>query len=155
MYRDYIHRSTRRYRNVIQKAGRLHITDPRHLTAILWNDGLYFELHELLETFWLETHGNERTALKGLIQAAGVYVHSLRGNLRAARGLACARPGKPEPRIGLSRFYFRGGHADPVPRRPRGARPRNWDELARAAEAGHWGSIYACGPRSYKFGHIR
>jgi len=88
VYRDYIHRSTRRYRNVIQKAGRLHITDPRHLTAILWNDGLYFELHELLETFWLETHGNERTALKGLIQAAGVYVHSLRGNLRAARGLA-------------------------------------------------------------------
>jgi predicted metal-dependent hydrolase len=55
---------------------------------VLWNVGLFFELHELLETIWHGTQGIERTGLKGLIQAAGVYVHRQRENIDAASGLA-------------------------------------------------------------------
>lgn len=88
IYQDYIRQTLERYRQVgahIKAAG---IQDPRHQSLVLWNAGLFFELHELLETIWHGTQGPERTGLKGLIQAAGVYVHQMRGNLTAARGLA-------------------------------------------------------------------
>jgi predicted metal-dependent hydrolase len=45
-------------------------------------------VHELLETVWLSTAGNERKALRGLIQAAGVFVHRGRNHHKAAQGLA-------------------------------------------------------------------
>jgi predicted metal-dependent hydrolase len=54
----------------------------------LWNAGLYFELHELLETIWLDAPEPERSALKGWIQAAGACVHYQRGKPDAALGLA-------------------------------------------------------------------
>jgi hypothetical protein len=41
----------------------------------LWNDGLFFECHELLEEEWHTATGGERMALQGLILAAGAYVH--------------------------------------------------------------------------------
>ena len=45
-------------------------------------------MHELLETLWQKTREPERSALKGWIQAAGVYVHFHRGKVDAARSLA-------------------------------------------------------------------
>lgn len=87
-FRDHIRQRTACYRQVVQETRHLDTKDPRCFAQTLWNAGLFFELHELLESFWRETRGRERTAIKGLIQAAGVYVHSERGNLRAARGLA-------------------------------------------------------------------
>ncbi len=88
VYGNYIRQCTSRYGQVIRQARRLQCRDPRFLTALLWNAGLFFELHELLESIWQETRGQERTALKGLIQAAGVYVHRRHGNFCAATGLA-------------------------------------------------------------------
>jgi hypothetical protein len=55
---------------------------------VLWNKGLLFEMHELLEALWKTAEEPQRTALKGLIQAAGAYVHIERGNLKAAINLA-------------------------------------------------------------------
>ncbi len=45
-------------------------------------------MHELLEIIWQKTHEPERSALKGWIQAAGVYIHFQRGKVDAARSLA-------------------------------------------------------------------
>lgn len=88
LYQNYIHQTRERYRQVKQRIRSAHIQDPRLQAVVLWNAGLFFELHELLETIWHDTQGAARVGIKGLIQAAGVYVHQLRGNLDAARGLA-------------------------------------------------------------------
>ncbi len=87
-YHNYIRSRMAAYRRVIRQSSAIGCADPRGFSPLLWNAGLFFELHELLEIVWKETRGMERTAIKGFIQAAGVCVHSLRGNWRAARGLA-------------------------------------------------------------------
>jgi hypothetical protein len=81
LYQDYIRQTRERYRQVEVEIKSARIKDPRFQALVLWNAGLFFELHELLETIWHGTQGMERTGLKGLIQAAGVYVHRLRENL--------------------------------------------------------------------------
>jgi hypothetical protein len=87
-HRDYIRRTLQRYRRVAGQIRSEHIRGPRCQALVLWNAGLFFELHELLETVWRVAGAEARTGLKGLIQAAGVYVHQLRGNAAAAQGLA-------------------------------------------------------------------
>jgi uncharacterized protein len=87
-YLGYIRRARERYQRVCRDIRSLGLEDPRRQAVVLWNAGLFFELHELLETIWQGSRGAERLALKGLIQAAGAYVHSLRGKTNAAQGLA-------------------------------------------------------------------
>lgn len=86
-YRDYIRDRTKRYRRA---TGEAQAADPFPLTqaAILWRHGLYFEVHELLEPHWRAASGDEREGLKGLIQAAGVYVHREAGHVAASVHLA-------------------------------------------------------------------
>jgi uncharacterized protein len=86
--RRYIRHTLERYQQVATQIKSAHIVDPKHQALVLWNAGLFFELHELLETIWRVAQGEARMGLKGLIQAAGVYVHQLRGNAAAAQGLA-------------------------------------------------------------------
>ena len=88
VYLVYIRRARERYLRVCRDIRSLGFQDPRRQAVVLWNAGLFFELHELLETIWHGARGAERIALKGLIQAAGAYVHSLRGKTGAAQGLA-------------------------------------------------------------------
>lgn len=88
VYQDYILDRRRRYEQAVQEIESLHFGDPRLQAVILWNRHLFFELHELLETIWHTAKGIRRTALKGLIQAAGVYVHISRGKPEAGFGLA-------------------------------------------------------------------
>jgi hypothetical protein len=89
VYQAYIRCAVQRYLQVCRDIRSHGLEDPRRQAVMLWNAGLFFELHELLETIWHGARGAERIALKGLIQAAGAYVHSLRGKADAARGLAC------------------------------------------------------------------
>jgi hypothetical protein len=88
VYRNYIRQRQERYHQVIRQIGLSKLNHPRDQAILLWNMGLFFEMHELLETIWKGSGEPERTALKGLIQAAGVYVHSQRGKMAAAHGLA-------------------------------------------------------------------
>ncbi len=88
VYRDYIVRRRWKYRKMIRHIAALGVSEPRSQSLELWNAGLFFELHELLETVWHGTRGNERMGLKGLIQAAGAYVHRDRGKPAVAIGLA-------------------------------------------------------------------
>ena len=52
--------------------------------AVLWDLGLYFEMHELLEPAWKDAEGGRRRALQGLIRAAGMKIHAENNNMRAA-----------------------------------------------------------------------
>jgi hypothetical protein len=55
--------------------------------ATLFDAGLHFEVHELLEPHWVRAEGPEREALQGLIQIAVGYQHLANGNLQGARAL--------------------------------------------------------------------
>jgi hypothetical protein len=55
--------------------------------ALLFDAGLYFEVHELLEPHWMRAGGTEREALQGLIQIAVGFQHLANHNLMGARAL--------------------------------------------------------------------
>jgi hypothetical protein len=55
---------------------------------VLWNLGLFFEVHEVVERLWRAAGGGRREALKGLVQAAGVFVHLEAGRPEPAAHLA-------------------------------------------------------------------
>ena len=40
-----------------------------------WNEQRYYEAHDVLEQLWLKTDSNDADFFKGLIQAAGAFVH--------------------------------------------------------------------------------
>lgn len=55
--------------------------------AALWGEGLFFEVHEVLEPVWQTSAGPLRHALQGLIQVAVAWHHLGHGNRRGARSL--------------------------------------------------------------------
>ncbi|MGH7313645.1 MAG: DUF309 domain-containing protein [Candidatus Rokuibacteriota bacterium] len=55
--------------------------------AVLFDAGLGFEVHELLERHWVRATGDERSALQGLIQIAVGYQHLANGNMAGAQAL--------------------------------------------------------------------
>jgi len=62
--------------------------------AALFDAGLYYEVHELLEPYWLRAEGSERGALQGLIQIAVGFQHLANANAPGARALlhdGCAK----------------------------------------------------------------
>jgi predicted metal-dependent hydrolase len=40
-----------------------------------WNEQCYYEAHDVLEQLWLKTKSSDADYFKGLIQAAGAFVH--------------------------------------------------------------------------------
>src|SRR5215468_2145393 len=40
-----------------------------------WNEKRYYEAHDVLEQLWLKTKSSDANFFKGLIQAAGAFVH--------------------------------------------------------------------------------
>ena len=62
--------------------------DPRYLAGIvLFNRGDFFEAHEVWESLWMETFGEEKRFYQGLIQAAVGLCHFCNGNVRGAAAL--------------------------------------------------------------------
>jgi hypothetical protein len=57
------------------------------VAARLFDAGLHFEVHEVLEPWWARASGEEREALQGLVQIAVGYQHLANGNLAGARAL--------------------------------------------------------------------
>jgi hypothetical protein len=76
--------------------------------ATLFDAGLHFEVHELLEPHWARGEGAERQALQGLIQIAVGYQHLANGNLEGARALLDEGPRRllngDLPDLDLTRF---------------------------------------------------
>ena len=75
VYRAYIAGRLETYRAAMQD--RRHLDDPGLLddVIVLWNRGLFFEVHELIESHWHEARGVRREVLQTMIKAAAVYVH--------------------------------------------------------------------------------
>jgi len=57
------------------------------IAAALWNERLFFEVHEVLEAVWKSATGGTRQALQGVIQIAVAFHHLAHGNARGARSL--------------------------------------------------------------------
>jgi hypothetical protein len=55
--------------------------------AVLFDAGLFFEVHEVLEPHWAASSGETREALQGLIQVAVAWQHLANGNVAGARSL--------------------------------------------------------------------
>jgi hypothetical protein len=55
--------------------------------ASLFDAGLFFEVHELLEPHWSAARNSTREALQGLIQIAVGWQHLANGNVAGARSL--------------------------------------------------------------------
>jgi uncharacterized protein len=55
--------------------------------AYLFNEGLFFEVHEILETVWLTQKNGMRLLLQGLIQIAVGFYHLENRNIRGALSL--------------------------------------------------------------------
>jgi hypothetical protein len=53
----------------------------------LWNERLFFEVHEVLEAEWKRRSGDVRHALQGVIQIAVALHHHAHGNPRGAKTL--------------------------------------------------------------------
>lgn len=65
----------------------------------LFNEGKYFEAHEALEAAWRAETGSIRELYQGILQAAVVYHHILRGNYAGAVKVfrRCIKHLKPWP----------------------------------------------------------
>lgn len=88
IYADYIENRLERYEQVFEKIISNGIDDAKIQMLVFWNQGLFFEVHDHLERLWQQNTGDERQAIKGLIQAAGVYVHLQFNRRQAAEKLA-------------------------------------------------------------------
>lgn len=60
----------------------------------LFNQGRYFEAHEVWEELWHVSMGDKHRFIQGLIQAAVALEHLRRGNGRGVRSLHKTYPGK-------------------------------------------------------------
>src|SRR5437868_13358008 len=59
--------------------------DPRYLAGIVFfNRGDFFEAHEVWESLWMDTAGEEKRFYQALIQAAVGLLHFCNGNIRGA-----------------------------------------------------------------------
>ena len=69
-------------------AGGAELADALAFAAALFDAGLYFEVHEVLEPHWVRAgDAAERDVLQGLIQVAVGYQHFADGNVAGARSL--------------------------------------------------------------------
>ncbi len=85
---EYIDDRLERYEKAFHAIKESGSKDPVHKALVLWDEGLFFEVHELLEKEWLQTKGERKKALQGLIRAAGMYVHLEQGNMVGAQRMA-------------------------------------------------------------------
>ena len=86
-YADYIYDRLARYRSVIEKVN----SGPDDLfwqSLVLWDQQLFFEMHEVLEKAWYNAKGSEKKVLQAMIRAAGVYIKLEHGYVEAAQKMA-------------------------------------------------------------------
>jgi hypothetical protein len=105
-YRDYLENRYARYLQalkVIEKG----ITDPLQQSVILWNLGLFFEVHEILEHAWYSAEGDMKATLQALIRAAGVYIKQEYGFNEAAARIAAKAIPVLEANRKILEAYFR------------------------------------------------
>ena len=81
-YLDYIDQRLKRYGQALELLE--HTSPLLDQAAVLWDLGLFFEVHEILEPDWIDATGDEKRLLQALIRAAGVYIYLELGYLQRA-----------------------------------------------------------------------
>jgi len=104
-YRDYIVERRQRYRRALAAISQ-GITDPLRQGMVLWNEGLFFEVHEVLEHAWLQADGRRKLLLQALIRAAGAYIKLEYGYDRQAAKMAAKAREVLADSVDLLREYF-------------------------------------------------
>jgi|GEM_PF-2181723 len=87
-HRAYIRDRLARYAKVVEALRRAPCEDPLARMVVLWNHGLLFEVHELLEEVWRTASFPEKDLYQALIRAAGYYIKREQGRPEAARKMA-------------------------------------------------------------------
>jgi hypothetical protein len=82
VYQEYVETRLDKFDDVFVVIEHRQIHDELKQATILWEHGLYFEMHEFLERYWKGSSGIERKALQGLIRAAGMKIHMESGNTK-------------------------------------------------------------------------
>ena len=88
IYLKYIQNRVQRYDRVFKQIKANHLDDALLQCLVIWNNELFFEVHDHLEGIWIQATGDKRQALKGLIKAAGVYIHNEYGRRQAVKSLS-------------------------------------------------------------------
>jgi len=81
---EYIYSRLKRYEKVLTLAKNHDFKDVFRVALHIWDEGLFFEVHEYLEYHWLRSSGNSKKVLQAMIRAAGTYVHLEQGNMKGA-----------------------------------------------------------------------
>ncbi|MDK9709047.1 MAG: DUF309 domain-containing protein [Desulforhopalus sp.] len=84
-YGNYLEDRYTRYKKALSIIKDGGITDPIKRSLILWDLGLFFEVHEVLENAWYSATGSMKLTLQALIRAAGVYIKREYGYMDSAR----------------------------------------------------------------------
>lgn len=107
-YQNYLEDRYHRFQEALQD---IEIKQsPIEQAVILWNQGLFFEVHEVLEHAWYDAESNYKLTLQALIRAAGTYVKLECGYTAPAQKIANKSwPVLEENREFLEQFF------DPTP----------------------------------------
>lgn len=105
-YRTYLEDRQARYEKALA-AIQSGITDPIDRSVILWNLGLFFEVHEVLEHAWYTAEGSMKLTMQALIRAAGVYIKREYGYHDAAARIAAKAIPVLEENRSLLEVYFK------------------------------------------------
>ena len=88
IYLEYIQNRLQSYDQVFKQIKVNQLVDPLLRSLVIWNNGLFFEFHDHLEGIWIQATGDKKQALKGLIKAAGAYIHNEYGRQEAVKSIS-------------------------------------------------------------------
>ena len=74
---NYINNRIMRYKVIVTQiqTANIQIHETYIIALLLWDQELFFEVHEWLEIKWRNSQGTEKIILQALIRAAGTYMH--------------------------------------------------------------------------------
>ncbi len=88
LYRQYIEDRMERYGRALACIDQQHLDDAFARALVLWDEELFFEVHEILEHAWMHATGRTKLILQAMIRAAGMYVQLDHGNIKGATSMA-------------------------------------------------------------------
>lgn len=88
--KSYINNRIMRYKVIVTQiqTANIQIHETYIIAVLLWDQELFFEVHEWLEKKWRNNQGAEKIVLQALIRAAGTYMHLECGRHVGAKKLA-------------------------------------------------------------------
>ncbi len=85
---EYIHLRKEKFDEILTITLQGKVTNRYQIALAMWDQELFFELHEYLEQAWYLADGKEKEFLQAMIRAAGTYIHLQRGNRKGARTMS-------------------------------------------------------------------